>query len=103
MGGPGQGYQVIASELDNAARIWDAQSSAVGSIAPKIEGMRLDHIDCGLFQLIVDPYDSVVDQVAGRCREGQTSMGDIASVLTTASADYKKAEQQNTSTVQGVH
>lgn len=98
-----QELKVVRSELGNAAHIWDAQASAIGSISPKAEGLRLDRLEAGVFQLIAGPYGQVVDQVSGRCTEGRTNMGDIANALRTASQSYAKTEQQNTQAAQGVH
>lgn len=90
------GYEVVPSSLRKAAAIWDSQGAAIGSVVPKAEGLSLGRIDAGVFQLIVDPYDQVVTQVADRCSEGQKSMDEMAARLNLGARDYQAAEQANT-------
>jgi hypothetical protein len=98
-----QELRVVPASLRNVAAIWDQQSTAIGSIAPKAEGMRLDRLQAGVFQLIVGPYDEVVDQVAGRCAEGKQRMKEIADALRAAATAYTTTEQGITAATQQVH
>jgi hypothetical protein len=97
------GVEVVTSSLIKAAAIWDRQGTAITGIAPKAEGMRLDRWDAGVFQLIVDPYEQVVDQVSARCTEGGKRMHDIGDTLVHCAQTYRDAEHTNTSAIGNIH
>lgn len=95
--------QVVRGSLRKVADIWDQQGNAIGAIASKAAGMRLDRLDAGVFQLIVTPYDQVVDQVAARCHEGRQRMHDIAGALRRSASTYGTAEHDISNEVHTVH
>lgn len=87
--------EVAIDELKNEAGVWEAQSEEIANIATTAEGLRLTRLEAGMFQLIVDPYDSVIDQVIGRCGEGKDQMQAIGDSLRAAAKTYAEEEQEN--------
>lgn len=88
--------QVVTGSLRQVAQIWDTQGNAIGSITPEVNGMSFNHITAGVFQLIVSPYDAVVQTVATRCGQGKTEMQNIATALNTNATNYANNEQNIT-------
>ena len=84
--------QVIRSSLLNVAGIWDQQATTTGTIPGKAGDLRLDRFDAGVFQLIVSPYDSVVNAIAARCAEGRCRMHEIATALRQCAENYARTE-----------
>jgi hypothetical protein len=84
--------KVVIDSLRQVAKIWDREATAIGSITPQVDALSLGRIQAGVFQLIVSPYDAVVQAVAQRCSEGQTEMRDIASALNSNATDYADNE-----------
>lgn len=82
MGTPSKDQIKVATEtLRTEAGIWDKQSSMARKVAGQTDSLRMDRLDTGIFHLIVSDYESVVDQVTARAREGQQRMVDIANTL----------------------
>ena len=84
--------QVVTNSLRQVAKIWDNEATTIGSITAKVDGMSLGRIDAGVFQLIVSPYDAVVQAVAKRCAEGKTAMQAIADALVSNAKAYDANE-----------
>jgi hypothetical protein len=93
--GNSAGFQVSAQSLRSVARIWDQQAEAIAAIPGKTEGVRLNRLNAGIFQLIVSPYEAVLNAVADRSRQGDTQMRDIASELRASADTYDKTENSN--------
>jgi uncharacterized protein YukE len=81
--------------LRTEAKQWDDRSVAIGAVATKVAGMELGRVEAGLFQLIVSPYNDVVNAVQSRCQEGQTAMTEIARTLRSAADTYEREDQSN--------
>ena len=88
--------QVVTSSLRGVAQIWDREATAIGSITPEVTAMSFARLEAGVFQLIVAPYDAVVQTVARRCAAGKTEMQSIASALNTNATNYASNEQNLT-------
>jgi hypothetical protein len=80
--------RVVPDSLRRVARIWDQQATVIGSITPQVDAMSFGRLEAGVFQLIVSPYDAVVQSVAQRCAEGKTEMEKIASALLANAKNY---------------
>ncbi len=78
---PEQQFEYATSELRTEAKIWDNASTQLGAVASTVETLDLTRLEAGMFQLIVEPYNAVVAQVSGRCREGQQAMTDVGDTL----------------------
>ena len=96
MGQP-QGFEVATDALRTEAGAWDQQSAQMGNIATKVDGLRFTRTEAGVFQLVVGPYNDVVDQVHGRCQEAVQRMKEIADTLRQVAKTYDEEERN------GVH
>ncbi|MDQ4011779.1 MAG: hypothetical protein M3228_14065 [Actinomycetota bacterium] len=84
--------KVATDTLRTEAGIWDQQSSKLGNIVSQANGLRLERIEAGIFQIIFDAYASVVDQVAARSGEGQKRITDVANTLHQVADTYDEEE-----------
>ena len=87
--------RVATDALRAEASIWDQQSSALGKIVGQANGLRLERVEAGIFQIIFDTYSSVVDQVTARCGEGQQRMSDVANTLHQVADTYDEEDAAN--------
>ena len=83
---------VATTALRTEAGTWDELSTEIGKIPTKAEELRLTRIEAGLFQVIFDAYDDVVDQVIARTNEGKKQMTDIGSTLRSVADTYDSEE-----------
>ncbi|WP_434740715.1 hypothetical protein [Micromonospora sp. SH-82] len=86
---------VATNTLRHEATEWDRQSEAVGGISRKVAGLGLNRIEAGLFQLIVSPYNDVVDQVSGRCDEGCKELAEVGRTLRFVADTYDEEDRTN--------
>jgi hypothetical protein len=86
------GVQVATDALRTEAGVWDQQSAAMGRLATTMDGMRMNRLEAGVFQLIIGPYSTLVDQVNHRCQEGSGRMTEIADTLRQVARTYDQEE-----------
>lgn len=98
---PPDQLRYATDELRGEAKIWDDQGVAMGQIAAAAEGLDLTRLEAGIFQLIVSPYNSVVQQVTARCREGQQAMSDIAETLVLVARDVEATDAEGAASFSG--
>jgi hypothetical protein len=84
--------QAATGTLRDEARIWDDQSRTLRDIKPKVEDLRLNRIEAGLFQLIVTEYEKAIDVIVARTGEGQRAMTNVADTLRTVADTYDQEE-----------
>jgi hypothetical protein len=87
--------EVATGTLRREARIWEEQAEKMAEIVPRIEALRLDRIEAGLFQVVFDTYGQAVDQIIARSREGRECMTDIGSTLRRVADTYDREEDAN--------
>lgn len=87
-----QELQVAFDALRTEAGVWDQQSSQMGQVASKVQGMQLGRIEAGVFQLIVGPYNEVVQAVTARSNEAVQAMTSIGSTLRDIATVYEQEE-----------
>ncbi|WP_433344202.1 type VII secretion target [Micromonospora sp. CA-111912] len=86
---------VATNTLRSEATEWDGQSATVGGLGSKVAGMELGRVEAGLFQLIVSPYNDVVQQVSQRCDEGKKAMTEVAQTLRKVADTYDEEDRNN--------
>lgn len=86
---------VATNALRTEANEWDQQSTEIAAIASKVEGMELGRVEAGLFQLIVSPYNEIVEHVKQRCREGEAAMTEVAATLRKVADTYDEEDRNN--------
>ncbi|MBO0801574.1 MAG: hypothetical protein J2P25_00650 [Nocardiopsaceae bacterium] len=98
------GIQVNTGTLVAQAKIWDTESERMRQLSSTVAGLSLDHVQAGVFFVIVDAYDRIVEKVTGLCGTGQygaaTEMEAIANGLRSDAAAYTEAERKNTAMIQ---
>jgi|SRR5262245_26099183 len=90
------GVKVATDALRTEAGVWDQQSTQMGAIVSKADGLKFNRVQAGVFHFVVDPYVQLVDQVHGRCQEGVQRMTEIANALRQVAATYEKEELDGT-------
>lgn len=93
---PSKGQVKVATDaLRSEAGIWHQQSDELGKIVGRTEDLRLSRVEAGLFQVVFDAYESVVDQVSARCGEARQCMTDIADTLHQVADTYDDEDAAN--------
>ena len=95
--------RVATEALRREAGVWDAQAAELNKIGPKAEGLRLNRIEAGLFQIIFDTYGQVIEQVIARSNEGGQRMTEIAGTLRSVADTYDSEEASNTHMLNNVY
>lgn len=91
---PGQ-LKVATDALRADSRTWDHQSGQLRQIVGKADGLKMDRLEAGVFQLYVGSYLQVVTEVAARSGEGATAMSHVGSTLVQVANNYDRAEAAN--------
>ena len=84
----GEQVTVATSALRNEATEWETQGERLGEQGAKAAEMEFGRLEAGLFQLMVGPYNDVIQAVSARCREGAAAMADIAGTLNDVADTY---------------
>lgn len=84
----GEQVAVATNALRNEATEWEMLSERLGEQGAKAAEMEFGRLEAGLFQLMVGPYNDVIQAVSARCREGATAMADIADTLNDVADTY---------------
>ncbi|MGH3815829.1 MAG: hypothetical protein ACRDUV_25830 [Pseudonocardiaceae bacterium] len=95
--------KVATDALRTEAAIWDQQSSELDKIVGQADGLRLERIEAGIFQIIFNAYTSVVDQVTARSGEGCQRMTEIANTLHQVADTYDDEEAANLHLVKNLY
>ncbi|QWF82302.1 type VII secretion target [Amycolatopsis sp. CA-230715] len=89
---PSGDIHVVTEEIRKDADLWDAEAAEMGKIGPKAEGLRLNRIEAGVFQLVFEAYGQMIDQVIARAAEGQQRMTEISATLRAVANKYEADE-----------
>lgn len=100
--GNSSGLQVVTGSLRTVANTWDGESVSIGSIPGQTKDLTLNRLNAGIFQLIVSPYEAVLNAVSDRSSEGREQMADIASELRASADTYDQAENKNVKAAQQI-
>ncbi|MGH4008864.1 MAG: hypothetical protein ACRDTH_12030 [Pseudonocardiaceae bacterium] len=95
--------KVATDALRTEAGIWDQQSRELDKIVGQADGLRLERIEAGIFQIIFDAYTSVVDQVTARSGEGSQRMAEVANTLHQVADTYDDEEAANLHLVKNLY
>jgi hypothetical protein len=95
--------RVATGALRTEAGVWDHESDETGKIAAQAEGLRLNRVEAGLFQVIFDTYGQVVDQVTARANEGKAQMTDVGNTLRSVADVYEQEEAANVHQLNNVY
>jgi uncharacterized protein YukE len=95
--------RVATEALRTEAGVWDAQAAQLNRIGPMTEALRLNRVEAGLFQVIFDTYQQVIDQVVARADEGGQRMDEIATTLRQVADTYDREEAANTHMLNNIY
>lgn len=98
-----QQVTVATGALRTEAVEWEHQSTAIAVVANKVAGMQLGRVEAGLFQLIVSPYNDIVEHVSQRCREGQAAMNEVAATLRKVADTYDEEDRANEHKIRNIY
>lgn len=93
--------RTVTDALRAESRMWDRQSETLGKIHHAVEGMRINRVEAGIFQIFFSAYEDAVDQISARCSEGQRRMDEIASALVKNANAYDNNEEDVKKSVEG--
>jgi len=90
---------VHPAALLSQAKVWDAQSTAMGKIATTIDGtvaaVSVDGLDAWLFSEPLTAYKKIGTEFGRLCGQGQKEMQSIADALVQAARNYEATERAN--------
>lgn len=95
--------RVATEALRTEAGVWDAQAAQMNRIGPVAQGLRLNRIEAGLFQVIFDTYGQVIEQVIARAEEGGQRMTETADTLRSVADTYVREEADNTHMLNNIY
>lgn len=90
-----ESIKVATEALRSEARIWDAQAAHMTDIAQRTEGLRLNRIEAGLFQVVFSAYEEALNAIAGRSGEGHQRMTEVGDTLVQVANTYDQEELEN--------
>ncbi|MBG0569110.1 type VII secretion target [Actinoplanes aureus] len=89
--------------LRREATQWETQSGKLGALSGKVAEMEFGRLEAGLFQIMVGPYNDVINAVAARCAEGATAMSEIAGTLRSAADTYEAEDEAGAHRIKNVY
>ncbi|MBF9071652.1 type VII secretion target [Streptacidiphilus fuscans] len=96
------GYQVTTDDLRTDANAWEQQAEQMGAVVSRVNELKMDRVQAGIFQLAVSPYVEVIQAVQERSQEGQKAMNDIAGGLRQVAANYEHQEQSHVASFRNI-
>lgn len=94
---------VATEALRTEAGVWDTQAESMADISHKADGLRLNRVEAGLFQVIFDTYGQVIDQVTARASEGNTQMLAIGTTLRAVADTYEREETDHVHKLRNIY
>lgn len=96
-------FSVGIQALRDDAKIWDQQSAQMQQVVTRANGLRMDRLQAGIFQVYVGAYQQAVDQVVNRSGEGITAMHAVSTTLSSVADAYQQDETANTHKFTDLH
>ncbi|MEW9519395.1 hypothetical protein [Streptomyces tubercidicus] len=95
--------KAVTDVLRSEARMWDEQSDALGKLHQAVEGLRLTRLEAGIFQWVFPAYETAVNEISDRCKEGQQRTQEIANALIKNATAYDNQEEETKAHVEGTY
>lgn len=96
-------FDVGIKALRDDVGIWDEQSGRMKQIADDADGLRMDRLEAGIFQIFLTAYREAVGQVVGRATEGSAAMAAVGTTLANVATAYQQDESGNTHKFTDLH
>lgn len=97
------GFDVGIESLRQDGRIWDEQSRRLNQVVQQVNGLAMDRLQAGIFQVFVNAYHDAVTEILARATEGSASMRSVADTLTDVANQYQRGEADNASRFTDLH
>ena len=94
---------VATGVLRREAGTWDEQSAGLGAVSRDVAAMEFGRLEAGLFQLMVGPYNEVIDAVSARTREGAAAMTEIGRTLRSAADTYDAEDRAGEHRIRSIY
>ena len=94
---------VATNALRNEAGEWLAQSALLATQSAKVAEMEFGRLEAGLFQLMVGPYNDVIDAVAARSKEAAAAMTEIAGTLRSVADTYDAEDKASEHRIRNIY
>ncbi|MFE6742866.1 type VII secretion target [Streptomyces tubercidicus] len=95
--------KVVTDVLRSEARMWDEQSDALGKLHHAVEGLRVSRLEAGIYQVVFSAYETAVNEISDRCKEGRECTQEIADALIKSATAYDNQEEETTAHVEGTY
>ncbi len=96
-------FDVGIESLRQDVRIWDDQSGRLNQIVQQVNGLTMDRLQAGIFQVFVSAYHDAVTEILARATEGSVSTSSVANTLTDVANQYQRGEADNASRFTDLH
>lgn len=97
------GFDVGVESLRQDVRVWDEQSGRLDQIVRKVDGLTMDRLQAGIFQMFVGAYHDAVNEILARSTEGGSAMTSVATTLNNVANQYQQDEADNTHRFTNLH
>jgi hypothetical protein len=94
---------VATDVLRQEAGTWDEQSAKLNAVSNAVAAMEFGRLEAGLFQIMVGPYNEVIDAVAARTREGATAMTGIGQTLRSVADTYDAEDKAGEHRIRNIY
>jgi hypothetical protein len=98
-----QEVAVATGTLRSEAGVWDHESGQLHAITSKAQGLRMNRLEAGVFQVVVSAYESVVEQVQNRCGEGTQRMSEVAGTLRQVADTYDQEDRNREHAIRNLY
>ena len=94
---------VATNVLRQEAGIWDEQSAKLSKMSTDVAAREFGRLEAGLFQIMVGPYNEIIDAVTARTREGATAMTDIGRTLRSVADTYDAEDKASEHRIRNIY
>jgi hypothetical protein len=95
--------QVATQTLRDEGNVWLDQADKMQAAARKAQGLQIDHVKAGIFQVVVSSYDAVDAVVVDRCNEAQQRMTEVGRTLRMVAATYQDEDDRQAHEIRNLY
>ncbi|MFD3506318.1 hypothetical protein [Nocardia sp. NPDC058666] len=85
--------KVATNDLRAEATVWTQGSETLTGLASKIEELKFNRVEAGLFQALVTTHSELVEDAAKRCTEGAPAFANTGTTLKFVADKYDEEDQ----------
>lgn len=95
--------QVAAQTLRDEGNVWLDQADNMRAAARKAQGLQIDRLQAGIFQVVVSSYDAVDTVVVDRCNEAQQRMTEVGHTLRMVADAYQDEDDRRAHAIRNLY